>query len=1117
MYNHVGNHFPVNALCFHWLGYPHIDLGANPVRLETRKATAVLAYLSLNPFPIARETLAAFFWPESDTRRALGNLRRCLFSLNQVLGTGALHSDRETISLDSRLSIWVDALEFTRRVQAAKVLLGSRGEEGLSVLAEAAGLYRGDFLEGLILKDCPAFEEWCLYQREGLRRELGEILESLSVGLASAGRWDQAGSYARRWCSLDALNENAHRMLMQIYAQTGQTAAVHHQFQQCRQVLMDELGQEPKESTRLLYERIQSGGFSPTPDAVVRALQNAAGGSSLPIFDPLAESRFFLPAVRPNVVSRERLVRIFQNDAFRVLLVSAPAGFGKTTAAAEWARRSETPVAWLSLEERDNDPTQFMNALIAAIHRAKKDAVEGVFRSLQSYPTLPAQSALAALIQRLEARPAPLALVLDDYQVISSSQVHRVVTNLLIHLPQQVRVVIVTREDPPFPLARLRAGGELGEIRADALRFTAEEATRFLGAVLGFQLASGEIAQLTARTEGWIAGLQMAALGLQAFLTQQPGSVHWRENVAGFIDTFSGASRYILEYLTDEVLARQPQHVQQFLLRTSILDRFCAPLCDAILAESENAGWPAAQDVLSYLEHANLFLEPLDGEGVWFRYHFLFSDLLRSRLHKETAVSNPEMANGLHIRASQWLEEHDDLFEAVAHAVQGCDYPRAADILEKNAAAFLAMGACHALPRWMRAIPEDILLSRPRLCLEYARVLCYTGQPEIVEALLNRVERQWIKSAVPEQGGDRLWGYLAEVRMTLAFLNGNCRQTLAYARLAEKEFPPDSELRLNALFHRCTAAFESGAPEEAQRAWEEAFRVYRGGGGTPLRLLAMCSYAWLYYLLVLGRLRDAQAICLRMIERIRQVNPVDDFATGYINLSRAEILLEQNELVAAKNAALDALEHTHRAGNPAEVICSLVNLARVYMALGEEGGAHTALEQAEDVLSTYRVDRVTRDYLQAVRLRLLIERQEMGAVADWLKQNWVIGAAFGYQTETRHIAVARAVLALNNPERAKVLLDLLAENAQAGGRLGHLLTIRLLQARTWLAVEKVGEARVALLDALRLGEPEGFLRAFLEEGVPLRRLLANSRAEIEQVGGHGLCQYAERILQIWAP
>ncbi|MGK7876084.1 MAG: LuxR C-terminal-related transcriptional regulator [Xenococcaceae cyanobacterium] len=410
----------------------------------------------------------------------------------------------------------------------------------------------------------------------------------------------------------------------------------------------------------------------------------------------LLSKKFHVPSVRSNFVRRDRLiVRVNQGMECKLTLISTPAGFGKTTLVSDWLWQTDLCAAWLSLDERDNDLKHFLSYFVAALQQLDAAIGQKGQAMLQSPQLPPVESLMTVLINDIAALSTKFALVLDDYHLIYSKPIHDTLTFLLNHLPPQMHLIIASRTNPPLPLSRLRARGEMVEIRGDDLRFTAEEATTFLNEVIGLNLSALDIKALEARTEGWITGLRLAALSMEE-----------RDDLAGFINCFSGSHRYVLDYLADEVLSRQSEETLDFLLQTSILNRLSGPLCNAVAQQGNS------QFTLEKFEAANLFIIPLDDERCWYRYHYLFADLLRHSLQQ----TQPDRVSGLHLCASEWYEQNGLVTEAINHALAAQDFERAASLIEKIAEAVWDSGELATFGRWLEALPKELVRSRPQLC-----------------------------------------------------------------------------------------------------------------------------------------------------------------------------------------------------------------------------------------------------------------------------------------------------------------------------------------------------------------------------------------------------------------
>src|SRR5215207_1182437 len=439
---------------------------------------------------------------------------------------------------------------------------------------------------------------------------------------------------------------------------------------------------------------------------------------------PILATKLYVPPAQPGAVPRPRLIeRLDEGLHRRLTLISAAAGFGKTTLLGEWVAGSGRPAAWLSLDDGDSDPARFMAYLVAALQTI--DVGKGISGMLDSPQPLPTEAILTILINEITAVPDDFVLVLDDYHVIDAEAVDDALAFLLEHLPAQMHLVIATREDPRLPLPRLRARGQLTELRAADLRFTSSEAAEFLNRVMSLDLSAGEIAAVEGRTEGWIAGLQLAALSMRG-----------REDLPAFIEAFAGDNRYVLDYLVEEVLQRQPARVRSFLLQTSILDRLSGPLCDAVTDQEESGA------LLGALERGNLFVVPLDDTRLWFRYHHLFADVLQAHLMAE----QPDQVSTLHRRASEWFEHNGSAADAIRHALAAEDFGRAADLVELAAPAMRRSRREATLLGWLQSLPDELFDTRPVLSVHHAGTLLQSGQLDGVEARLRDAER-WLDTA----------------------------------------------------------------------------------------------------------------------------------------------------------------------------------------------------------------------------------------------------------------------------------------------------------------------------------------------------------------------------------
>lgn len=811
-------------------------------------------------------------------------------------------------------------------------------------------------------------------------------------------------------------------------------------------------------------------------------------------------TKLYLPPLRPNAVRRPRLIErlnagLRNGAAFarKLTLVSAPAGFGKTTLLSAWIETSATTTdptgprfAWVSLDEDDGDPIRFLAYLAAAVQIVAPETGLGLLAALEAPQPPPVEALLAAWLNELAGLSQPICLVLDDYHALDARPVDEVLTFLLDHLPPQIHLVIATREDPDLALARLRARGQLVELRAADLLFTTAEATDFLNQMMGLGLTEAAIAALGARTEGWAAGLQLAALALQS---TPDGSRHGdRERL---IQTFTGSHHFVLDYLLAEVLGRQPHPIQKFLLHTSILERMCAPLCEAIVQDPALRG----QEALEYLERANLFSVPLDGERRWYRYHRLFGDLLRQRLGQDE-----HEAKACHGRASAWLADHGYPSEAFQHSVAAGDLDRAATVAELAwPSTFRSYRQNTVFLNWMKALPDAVIRARPVLCAGYAWALLDFGQLEAAEPRLQDAERGLValpndRVVADEAEFATLPATLALARATLSLAQGNAPDAVGHAQRTLALLPDDDFFRSAGAAAMLGAAYlllgdlEASADalvlgmDRVKRTEQPGFAL----SGIPV--LADIRLAQ-------GRLREAADLYERAL---RETTPPDaealpgaaDMALGLYGLA-----LERNDLHAAERFLQQSLALGEPAGLPGWGYQLRLVQARSSEAAGELERALGYLEEAEQLYFPTAVPEMRP--VAARKARIWIRQGRIDDALEWAKKAGLTTEdALGYPREYEHVTLARALLALGQQRRsiavlhdAAALLDRLGQAAEAGGRSASLIEILTLKALALQALNRRPQALAALHQALSLAATEGFVRVFIDEGDALRRLL----------------------------
>lgn len=791
---------------------------------------------------------------------------------------------------------------------------------------------------------------------------------------------------------------------------------------------------------------------------------------------PLLSTKLHIPPRRPSLVPRPRLVaRLDQalSSQHRLTLVSAKAGMGKTTLVSEWLHHQERPAQWLSLDESDSDPRRFLGYLLAALGQA---GLQSRLNHLEAPQLPPAEAVATELINEVASIGKPFLLVLDDYHLIQNEWIHRAVSFLAEHQPPEMHLVLITRVDPPLPLARLRGRGQITEIRDHDLRFTAEEAARFLQ-VMGLELSAGTVSALERRTEGWVVGLQMAAISMRGRTRD--------DDLAAFLDAFGGTNRYVLDYLTEEVLNQQPPAVQDFLFETSILSRMCADLCDAVRSgfaesssDSPGTTMRDSQAILAELERTNLFLTPLDDERRWYRYHHLFADLMQSTLKQRRSVAE---VRELHRRASRWHQANGSLEEAMIHAMAAQHFERAASMIDENVVSLLSHSEAPVLLGWIEKLPEPIVRGRPWLDIYRAYTLALSGRPDEAEPLLEDVEKR-IQPDAPQAA--EYMGTIAAIRSYTANLWGDTDRVLELASLAEKQSPEEHLIaRGMANYALAVTYWASDDMNSAIVASLKMFEIGKKLDRLLIAVTALCDVASAKK--VQGQLHQSQEYYDRAHRWLAERSGLDSRVRCVYEVGWADSLLQWNQLEAAHEHAVIGIEYCQRFGAPSEMTWGYVTLMRVLQAWGDSEGALAALFQAEQVLQAHRVRQALRVELETKRVALWLAVGDVDAARRW-------AAYCNGGSEREQIALARLSLAEGRASEALHLLEQQQALAEAGGRYGRLIEILGLQALALQAGGRPEEANAALFQALSLGRPEGHVRVFLDLGWPLYKLLEQS-------------------------
>ena len=774
----------------------------------------------------------------------------------------------------------------------------------------------------------------------------------------------------------------------------------------------------------------------------------------------LLTTKLFIPPARPGLVARPRLMERLQSAlSCSLVLISAPAGSGKTTLVSDWVRRvkEQCPTAWVSLDEGDNDPVRFWDYFIAALQKLRPTIGETALSLLLSpQPTYPIEAVLTALINDLSSISDDLALVLDDYHLIKSEDIHTGITFLLDHLPPKMHLVIATRTDPPLALAHFRGRGTMLEIGADDLRFTLDEAINLLREILGPALSSEDIEALNQRTEGWAVGLKMAALSLGQ-----------RKDVKGFVATFTGSQRYVGDYLIEEVLKQQSDKVRDFLLQTSVLEKLSASLCDSVTARS------GSQDMLVELERANLFLVPLDESREWYRYHHLFTDLLR---HQLVVKLGTEEVMKLHQWASQWYEDNKFPDDAIHHALASRDWDRAIKLIGNVAENRMKRGENITLFNWLQAMPDEVLRTDLHLYGQFARVLVLTGQFEVAETVLSYLEKT-------AQADANLQGEVAVLQADIAHRRGDSPRAIELAERALSLLPPDN------LAYRCRASsvlglvhIDGGLYGEAWSRYTDAYELARQAEDY---LVALAALAYRSHILSLrGKLQEAVEMCQQAIDLAEQ-SPASALARQVLGF----VLHERNDLEGAAYHLLLATELNEIRGNPDSRTYSYTLLARTRLAQGDSAAALAAIGETELPPRRGTLRLGARARLAAMRILLALQQDDLKEASNWGRRLSEYSDTLLF--EYRYVS-ARLLIARGEKTAAANQLQDFYEKAVMVDALGIAIKIRVYQA---LAAETSDEALAFLTEALVKGQPEGFIRTFVDEGKLLAPLLSKALSQ----------------------
>lgn len=799
---------------------------------------------------------------------------------------------------------------------------------------------------------------------------------------------------------------------------------------------------------------------------------------------PILATKFFIPPPPSKVVVRSRLVKQLTEGLItghKLTLISAPAGFGKSTLVSEWIANCGQQVAWLSLDENDNNAERFLIYVISTLQTVSPNLGADILDALQSPQIPPVDVILTALLNEITTIPSDFILVLDDYHLTDASSVDDTLAFLIEHMPPQMYLVITTREDPSLPVTRLRARNQLTEIRAADLRFIPSEAAEFLNQVMGLNLSAEDVAALEVRTEGWIAGLQLAALSMKG-----------QEDVHGFIQAFAGDHRYIVDYLVEEVLRRQPEPVRNFLLQTSILDRLNGPLCDAVTAQT------GSKARLEQLQRGNLFLIPLDDRREWYRYHHLFADVLRMHLTAET----PDTVPALHHRASEWFEKNNLTANAIRHALAGEHFEHAAELIEKAIPSMRQSRQEPTLLGWLKALPDELFQNHPVLNVNYVGMLIQNGQFGGVESRLQEIE-QWLATPegsrkppvyVDEEDFQRLPSSVHMYRAAIALAQGDTVNSMKHAgkvlELAREDddFPRGAASSLLGL-----ASWTDGDLETAYQMYSEGMaHLHKVGfisdvvGGSVVQADIR---------IIQGRLHEAMSIYERGLQLATKQGPPVLRGAADMHVGMSELYCEHNDLDTAEQHLLKNKELGELNGLPKNPYRWRVAMARIQGAQGDLDGALDLLDEAEPLYVGDFAPNVRP--IQALKARVWIKQGELEKALAWARtQKLSIDKEPNYLREFEQITFARLLLSQYQSDHIDRLLrdaigylEGLLKAAEEGSRMNSVIEILILLALAHQLQEDMPAALSSLERALKLAEPEGYIRIFADEGAAMEKLL----------------------------
>jgi LuxR family maltose regulon positive regulatory protein len=804
--------------------------------------------------------------------------------------------------------------------------------------------------------------------------------------------------------------------------------------------------------------------------------------------DSFNSGKLHIPVPPSALVERFSLMdQLNQSFRSRLTLISAPAGYGKSSLVSEWIDNKRLPITWLTLDELDNDLTLFVNYFIGAHKRFRANFGDQILSLLDNPQSLSEQNLHSMLLTEISTFKEPYVLVLDDYHNINNEAIHKIITLFIENTSLPIHLILLTRSDPPMPLSRLRARGQLVEIRAADLQFTPAEAESFFNNALKMGLSVKDIAALEERAEGWVTGLQLTALAMKGFDPQQ---------TTDFVNEFTGSHSYIVDYLVEEILNRQPELIRNFLLRSSILDRMTAALCNQVV------GIDDSQAVLEKLDQENLFIIPLDNERHWFRYHHLFSDVLENQLKK----FSPDLIPSLHRLASEWYEENGFISEAISHALANTNNEKAAALIEQNAKPLLVHGEFRTLLRWINELNSSAY-SHPWICVYAAWAYVLSGKTDYMEVWLMRAKENLTEEDLIK-GHDTFIGSEAAIRAYAAATRGDAQAAMSFAQKALDNLPETNlVIRSVVTFTLGTAYRLNGNSAEASRFLERAAQLGHQAGNLYLEIGAMASLADICY--GQGKLHQAYDLYEELLRVVTRPDGQQLHTAGMAYDGLALICYEWGRFDSAEKYVEAAIACCKKWGNVTELAESYIIHCRLLLAEGKIEEAQHALNSAENLSHSYSLVPRVDSWMKAYRVRLWLAKENLEAASKWAEsyQSLDLADKFSYVHEAEYAAFIRVQIAQKRYKEALDGISKLLEGAEAVWRTASLIELQVLRAIAYQGMGDTPNALEALRKGLVLARPEEYTRVFLDEGPAINELL-------RYAGSRGIeSKYAAMILE----